>query len=152
MWVSSLRGLANGQLACNTLRYSEYPRKYYLTEDWVIHICKCQVCMSVPLSPTALWLSQATVFPACKSISLFTSHWLPGGGTDLSRTVMTFLDFPLSLEQSITRTLQSKPLCKMNLLRDIFISRIYATLEKKNEKKGKKTQQARPSTVSHIRT
>lgn len=134
MWVSSLRGLANGQLACNTLRYSEYPRKYYLTEHWVIHICKCQVCMSVPLSPTALRLSQATVFPARKSISLFSSHWLPGGGTDLSRTVMTFLDFPLSLEQSITRTLQSKPLCKMNLLRDIFISRIYATLEKKEKK------------------
>lgn len=39
---------------------------------------------------------------------------------------MTFRDFPLSLEQSITRTWQSKPLCKMNLLRDIFISRIYA--------------------------
>lgn len=40
---------------------------------------------------------------------------------------MTFLDFPLSLEQSITRTWQSKPLCKMNLLHDIFISWIYAT-------------------------
>lgn len=91
--------------------------------------------------PAALRLSQATVFATRESISLFTSHWLPSGGTNLSRTVMTFLDFPLSLEQSITRAWQSKPLCKMNLLRDIFISRIYATREV--EKKKRKERRGR---------
>lgn len=39
---------------------------------------------------------------------------------------MTFLDFPPSLEQSMTRTWQSQPLCQMNLRRDIFICPIDA--------------------------
>lgn len=43
------------------------------------------------------------------------------GGTDLSRTVMTFLDFPLSLEQSITRARRSKPL-RQNILAPLTFS------------------------------
>lgn len=53
---------------------------------------------------------------------------------------MTFLDFPLSLEQSITRAWQSKPLCKMNLLHDIFISRIYAMREEGKKRKRRKRE------------
>lgn len=122
--VSGARGWANGQCQSRSLCVCLCIHgNTIFTEDWVIHRCPWQVCTSVPLSR----LSRATVFAARQSISLFTSHWLPGGGTNLSRTVMTFLDFPLSLEQSITRTWQSKPLCRMNLLHDIFISRIYAT-------------------------
>lgn len=56
----------------------------------------------------------------------------------LSRTVMTFLDFPLSLEQSITRTWQSKPLCKMNLLRDIFICADLCHKEDRKERQKRK--------------
>lgn len=54
---------------------------------------------------------------------------------------MTFLDFPLSLEQSITRAWQSKPLCKMNLLHDIFISQIYAMREEEKKKKKKEKEE-----------
>ena len=86
--------------------------------------------------PSALGWSQATVF-CCAQINIPFLLLIDclSGGTDLSRTVMTFLDFPLSLEQSITRTWQSKPLCKMNLLHDIFIS---SDLCQVRRKKGKR--------------
>lgn len=65
---------------------------------------------------------------------------------------MTFLDFPLSLEQSITRAWQSKPLCKMNLLHDIFISRIYAMKGKKKKEEEKKKKNKKEALLERQRT
>ncbi len=74
-----------------------------------------QVWRSVPLWPRISLTSRATVFAACRSIALFTSHWLSSSRRDLSRGCYDISRFPPVLgtinytRMAIKTSLQNEP-------------------------------------------